>query len=346
MVSSPRQDWCEKLCYRDGKKWLPLPGWARSLIKIGWAIGSRPKVNERVLTVLLLPHRGFASTFVSLGYVLSQAIPSPSEPDLDRHFAKLLALPDHHEFKTSLIYLFNGMTMHGVFDGVHLDKGIPFVRVRVQASSPGSTGGATHMVGRNRASDLHVDPHGGGRLGNRIHARATVRNAAFSSGLYTRAESNRIHISSTAAVTVFGRLNWIHSEICEEQFGCKTEAGIVYEGLLNEILKVDRFVSNSTRPRVRLVPTSTQDGVLTDEVRNSGLAIFDGSDSYLKWAHQFDKSDLVAVLCQTDNQIAGAIENINARALTASEVKDDELMSTLMMPDIGADGTVLWEGRG
>lgn len=342
---STRRDWYRTLCYRADRKWRLLPEWAVSLIDIGWALHECPKTKDRVSTTLLLPSRAFAGTFIALGNVLAQAVPSPSYADLEQHFSDLLSLAGPQRTRASLIYLLNGRAMRGVFDGIYKDGGASFIRVRVERDFAHRTSGSTYAIGKYKSADLHIDPEGDGILGKHIYSRATVKNAAFIGGLYTPSEANLIHISSTPTITLFGRVNAMHAEVCEERFASKADATKAGEGFLNEVLRVDRFVSASTRPRVRLIATASEETVLTDEMRASSLVIFDGADSYLKWSHHFAHSDIVTLLSQTDSQIDDAVQNINARSLTRSMPDSESSMSNVIKLGAGTDGTVFLERR-
>ena len=120
--------------------------------------------------------------------------------------------------------------MQGVFDGIHQENGVPFVRVRVQRDFAHRTSGTTYVVGRNQAANLYIDPDGDGELRKHIYSRSTVKNAAFLGALYTPNEAKLIHISSVPLVTIIGRISVIHSEVCEERFGDNTKLGRYSEG--------------------------------------------------------------------------------------------------------------------
>jgi hypothetical protein len=342
---STRREWPRKLCYRAEKKWRPLPEWAMSLIDIGWAFQDSPKTEDRISTTLLLPNRGFAATFIALGNVLSQAVPSPSEADLEQHFADLLSLAEPHRPTASLVYFLEGRAMRGVFDGIYKENGASFIRVRVERDFAHRTSGTTYVIGKSRAIDLHIDREGDGTLGKHIYSRATVRNAAFVEGLYTPSEANLIHISSLPTITVFSRVNSMRAEVCEERFIRKSDAAKAGEGFLNEVLRVDRFTPASTRPRARLIATASDEIVLTQGAKDSSLVIFDGADAYLKWHHHFSQSDIVTLLSPTDSQIEDAVANVNARSMTRTLPDIEGSMSDFLKLGAGSDGTVFRERR-
>lgn len=316
-----------------------------SLIDIGSALHDCPKTEDRISTTLLLPNRGFAAAFISLGNVLAQSVPSPSKADLEQHFADLLSLAEAHRSTTSLVYFLEGRAMRGVFDGIYNEDGVSFIRVRVERHFAHRTSGSTYVIGKSKAIDLHIDPDGDGTLGKHIYSRATVQNAAFVEGLYTSSEANLIHISSVPTIILFSRVNSMHAEVCEERFVRKTNATKAGEGFLNEVLKIDRFTSASTRPRMRLIATASEETVLTQAVRDSNLVIFDGADTYLKWHHHFSKSDIVTLLSPTDSQIDDAVANVNARSLTRTLPDIESPMSDFLKLGAGSDGTVFRERR-
>jgi hypothetical protein len=345
MPTQTRRDWCKTLCYRDGRRWQDLPPWAISLIDIGWSIGTRPLTDERLAICIIVPDRRFASAFLALGHLLAQSIPVPTVDDIDRHFEALLALPGPSAAQTSLIYLMDGRSYRGMFDGVREEHGKSLIRVCIQEKASDRSGGLTLFIDRSKAGDLHIDPEPHDRLGRNVNGRAILKNHSFMKNVYEPHELNRLHILALPTICIVGRVNALRHEVLDEAFACRESNGSVNEGVLNDLIKIDRFVPTSSRPRVHLVPTASDPSIETHGLSEPEIAILDGSDSYLKWSHHFKSSDTISILCHTDSQLDDAVTNLNERYVMRSELPEDGTVARLAELRRGFDGTAFWEAR-
>ena len=344
MQMPSRRDWCKKLCYRCGKKWRALPDWALSLIHIGWELGNLSEAEDRVATVLVLPHRGFAASFLGLGATLAQAIPRLQPDDIQNHFDELLGLASAGD-PTPLLYLRDGICFNGAFDGVQEVDGQRFVRVTVNASVAGKTGRSTYFVGRANSHNLHIDRYSTFVLTKLAHKRDVLSNRGFLGGLYSDDEASRLHIAVKPSVTLVTRLNSLRQEALEEEFACLDQDGNYHAGTLNDLLRIDRFVSKSIRPRVLLVPASSGEETIDPAMTESGLVILDGSQAYTQWSHHFSQSNMVTLLSHTDTDVELVVDEINRRYLGKSDSQDALLAEALKVPNKGAEGVVFWEKR-
>jgi hypothetical protein len=345
MSALTRRDWCKTLCYRDGRTWRNLPPWATSLIDIGWTIGNHPIGEEKLSVVIVVPNRRFASALLALGYLLAEPVPAPSVQDLDKHFADLLALPDARFTQTSLIYLSNGRSIHGLFEGVRDVEGEPRIGVCVQEKASDRSGGLTLFIDRARAGELHIDPEPPDRLGRNVNGRAILKNRSFVKNVYETTESARLHTLGLPTVCIVGRQNALRAETLEEVFACQEGNGLINEGVLNDIIKVDRFLPTSLRPRVRLIPTASEDSLSALDDTLPKVVILDGSDSHLKWSHAFKSKDSISVFCLRDSQLDDAVANINERYGMRSERQNDKILNDLVGLRARFDGTAFWEIR-
>lgn len=345
MPTLTRRDWYKTLCYRDGRRWQDLPTWAISLIDIGWSIGTRPETEERLTTCIIVPDRRFASAFLALGHLLAQSIPVPTVKDIDKHFEGLLALPDPRAAQTSLIYLRDGRSYRGMFDGVREEHGKPLIRVCIQEKASDRSGGLTLFINRAKAGDLYIDPESHERLGRNVNGRAILKNRSFMKDLYEPHELNRLHILGLPTVCIVGRVSALRQEVLDEVFASRESDGSANEGALNDLIKIDRFVPASSRPRVHLVPTASESSVEMFGGSHPEIAILDGSDSYLKWSHYFKSSDSISILCHTDSQLDDAVANLNERYVMRSELPDDRTAGGLAELRQGFDGMAFWEAR-
>jgi hypothetical protein len=344
MQMSSRRDWCKKLYYRSGKKWRALPDWALSLIHIGWELENLSKAEDRVTTVLILPHRAFAASFLGLGATLAQSVPRLKPGDIENHFAKLLGLSSAG-VPTPLLYLRNGVCFNGAFDGVQEIDGEKFVRVTVNASVAGKTGRNTYFVGRGNSHNLHIDQDSSFVLTKVAHKRDVLSNRDFLSGLYSDDEASSLHIAANPSVTLVTKMNSLKEEVLEEEFACLDDSGKYYSGTLNDVLRIDRFVPTSVRPRILLLPASLSEETIVPAMIESGVVILDGAQAYTQWSHHFTHANVVTLLSHTDTNVELVVDEINRRYLGKSDSQDTLLTEALKVPNKGAEGVVFWEKR-
>ena len=295
MPTPSRRDWSKTLCYQTGGTWRPLPHWALSLIEIGWKLEDRPASNERVALVIVVPDRRFAAALLGLGHILAQAVPFPTKEELDLHFDALLALPDPVMTPTPLIYLSDGRSYRGVHAGVRQVDGQPRISVCVQERASDRSGGATYFIDRARAGNLHVDPEPHNRLGRNVNGRSLSRSRSFAKQVYDSSELGRLHIFARPTLLLIGRLNALRNEILYEDFATRDKKGAYQEGVLNDLLKVDRFLASSLRARTCLIPAAAEESIVKAGDSPSKLVIFDGADTHLRWCHHFKATDAVSI---------------------------------------------------
>lgn len=346
MQMSSRRDWCKKLCYRSGKKWCALPDWALSLIHIGWELGNLPESEKRVSAAFILPHRGFAPSFLSLGATLAQSVPRLRPGDIENHFAELLGLTSTG-VPTPLLYLRKAVCFKGAFDGVQETDGEKFVRVTVNASVAGKTGRDTYFVGRANSHNLHIDRDSSFVLTRSPHKCDVLSNRDFLSGLYSDDEASSLHMAVNPSVTLVTRINSLREEALEEEFAWQADDdnGTYHAGTLNDVLRIDRFVSTSVRPQVLLLPVSSSEETIVPAMIDSRVVILDGAQTYMQWSHHFTRANVVTLLSHTDSNVELVVDEINRRYLSKSDSQDPLLAETLNVPNKGAEGVVFWEKR-
>ncbi|MGC2160580.1 MAG: hypothetical protein WA634_01605 [Silvibacterium sp.] len=232
-----------------------------------------------------------------------------------------------------------------MFDGVREEHGKPLIRVCIQEKASDRSGGLTLFINRAKAGDLYIDPESHERLGRNVNGRAILKNRSFMKDLYEPHELNRLHILGLPTVCIVGRVSALRQEVLDEVFASRESDGSANEGALNDLIKIDRFVPASSRPRVHLVPTASESSVEMFGGSHPEIAILDGSDSYLKWSHYFKSSDSISILCHTDSQLDDAVANLNERYVMRSELPDDRTAGGLAELRQGFDGMAFWEAR-
>jgi hypothetical protein len=307
-----RLDKCATLHYWLGPEWCPFPEWAHCFIRLGWSLQLNAVDQQRAVIAVCVPHRGFVASFAALGAVLSEPLPEPTPEDVKRHFTLLLNLPDPLQSPTALTYLHTGRKIHGSFAGTVTRGATQFVKVCVQAKTPYKSGGLTHFVKEADAINLQIEPGIQPALGRHATGSALVPHSEFVNHFYGQDELHLLHVAARCRVGIIGRINALREETT--QIRCAVPAKhAMTEGVLNDILRIRKFISDTDIPRVAIYGTRRDTGPSTDDRNATRLVIFDGADSYTKWGHYFPSANMLVVLDRTEAMFQEGLSQVNTR---------------------------------
>ncbi|MGI4816022.1 MAG: hypothetical protein ACRYGG_22185, partial [Janthinobacterium lividum] len=215
---------------------------------------------------------------------------------------------------TALTYVKQGRRIHGVFAGVHVEKGMHLVKTLVQANEAGRSGRLTHFLGESDAMHIQIDEERTPTIGRQINGRALISHGDFISHFYTHDDLHMMRLAALVEVTIVGRINNAHEEASGLRCGIVDHGSFVSQGCLNDILQIDRFLGEGTTPRTRLLST-VGDPEPPSPSKQPGLVVLDGSDAVVKWSSHFPHSHLLAIMDRTEPQYLEALSQVNARFL-------------------------------
>jgi hypothetical protein len=340
MVS--RLDRCTQLCFLEGKDWRPFPAWAHFLIRVGWELRRAPAASERLVIAVCLPHRGFATGLAALGALLAEPLPHPEPEDIKRHFTRLLTLPDPDRSQTAFTYLHAGRKIRGLFAGAVTQGNTPFVKVCIQARSAYRSGGLTHFVGEADAINLQIERGTEPVLGRHINGTALAPHTEFVNHFYSRDELHLLHLSAHCQVIIIGRINSMREETTQIRCGVPAHHDTMHCGVLNDILRVRKFLSQTSPARTAIFPKHRDAGLPPEDQMAARLVIFDGADAFTKWSVSFPAASFLVVLDPTETQFQEGVSQLNSRYyLRSSEFAWPESLQ----PPHGLEATGFFEVR-
>jgi hypothetical protein len=293
------------LHFEDSGDWYSLPEWAEYFISVGKQLASADQSDSRIVTAIVVPTRAFGAAFVSLGMVISDASARDKSSE-SAHFEKLFDLP----IGTPVIYRQKpGTTFRGVLRAPEIINGKLYVQVQVHSPSGG---GLTYGVDEQNALKVQPARHSG-----KLPKKQGGENARFANqfvdALLGEADPVQLGLRSKLCCAIVGRRNTLEHEIRKTPLSIHVNGHHRAEGQLQDVLRVDRFVTEQQSHRSALVPVGADppsDSVI-DNVKMG--VVFDGAHGFLKWGDMWQDRHQVVILDRTENHFDDAINNINAR---------------------------------
>jgi hypothetical protein len=294
------------LHFEDSGKWYSLPEWAEYFIGVGKQVSSAPNGRSRKVTAIIVPTRAFGAAFVSLGMVISNAAPRDQTSE-SAHFGRLVGLPPG----TPVIYRpKSGVALKGLLQAPKEYDGRLWALVQVHSRAGG---GMTYFV--NQSQSLKVQPAGGRswKLPKK-QGHNNVRTAsAFVDSLLGEADPIQLGLQSQIVCALVGRRNVLEHEIRKTHLAIHVNGDPHAEGKLQDVLRVDRFVSAQQSHRCALVAVGA-DPPTTNVINGLEIAaVFDGAVGFLKWGTMWPRQHQVIILDRTEPYFDDAVSAINAR---------------------------------
>jgi|LakMenEpi03Aug12_release.lakeMendotaPanAssembly.Ray.scaffolds.fasta_scaffold237843_2 hypothetical protein len=293
------------LHFEDSGDWYSLPEWAEYFINVGKHVASAELSNSRIVTAIVVPTRAFAAAFIGLGMVVSDAAACDATSE-SAHFEALFELPPG----TPVIYRDRpGRTLRGILQQPEEQSGKLFVRVQVHSKDGGSL---TYCVDEAHARKVQPARHSG-----KLFKKQGGKNARFANqfvdGLLGDADPIQLGLRSKLCCAIVGRKNALEHEIRRTPLALHADGNQHAQGFLQEVLRVDRFLSDKQSHRSALVPVGTSPPS-TEVVENVEMGvIFDGAHGFLRWGDLWEGRHQVVVLDRTETYFEDAISAINNR---------------------------------
>jgi hypothetical protein len=294
-----------KLHFEDSGNWYSLPKWAEYFIKIGKQLACEDQSESRIVTAIIVPTRAFGAAFVSLGMVISDAAARDHSSEA-AHFEKLFDLPAG----TPVIFRPRpGKTMKGILQEPAEYAGKLHVRVQVHSTEGGAL---THLLDESNALQVQPARHSG-----KLPKKQGGENARFANqfvdSLLGEADPVQLGLRSKLVCALVGKKNMLEYEIRQTPLAIHVNGHRHAEGLLQDVLRVNRFVTGQQSYRSALVPIGS--GSPPDDIVASvekGV-VFDGALGFLKWGQMWHGRHQVIVLDRTEPYFDDAISAINTR---------------------------------
>lgn|GEM_PF-2956184 len=306
------------LHFEDSGKWFSLPEWAEYFISVGKQLASAPQVDSRLVTAIIVPTRAFGAAFVSVGMVISDA--SLRDHDSQAaHFERLFDLAPG----TPVVYRpKKGKSLKGLIQMPEERDGKLWIRVQVHSADGG---GLTQLVDEARA--LQVQPAGGlsWKLPKK-QGQDSIRTAnKFVDYLLGETDPVQLGLRSKIVCALVGRRNTLEHEVRKTPLSIHVNGKAHAEGQLQDVLRVNKFVSPQQSHRSALVSVGS-DPPSSDIIGSVEMGVvFDGAIGFLKWGTMWRNRHQVVILDRTDPYFDDAISAINTR-FSQNGLRDGSVM--------------------
>jgi hypothetical protein len=294
-----------KLHFEDSGNWYSLPEWAEYFIKVGKQLAHAEQSRSRIVTAIVIPTRAFGAAFVSLGMVVADASARDRSSE-SAHFKKLFDLP----VGTSVIIRPRpGKTLKGILQAPKEYDGKLWIRVQVHSKDGGSL---TLFVDESKALQVQPARHSG-----KLPKKQGGENARFANkfveSLLGEADPVQLGLRSKLVCALVGKKNTLEYEIRQTPLAIHVNGLLHTEGQLQDVLRVNRFVSGQQSYRSALIPIgggSPSDNV----VGNIEIGVvFDGALGFLKWGQRWPDRHQIIILDRTEPYFDDAINAVNTR---------------------------------
>lgn len=278
----------------DGS-WAPLPRWAQWMVELGGALGRRSQSRPRMVVILAVPTRDFASALISLGVVVQRATDPGHSLSLEQHFLRLATtLPG-----APVNLQWGDRVLEGVLGGIRdLGAGrgeVVSVRITNQDGGNESRLVPKHECYRVQFADEEHD------LGEKKKAHRAKGLSSFVEECVGPATATRLTQRARTDCLLYGTRSLLSVELTQQPF--LTPGGA--SGTLLEIVRAKPLVGVGLPHRMCLFPSTKHEPTQGPEVP---IMVFDGARPFLSGWKRATRTSCVAALDRTEPRFAEAVE--------------------------------------
>jgi hypothetical protein len=188
-------------------------------------------------------------------------------------------------------------------------------------------GGVTQLI--NKAIALKVQPatHSG-KLPKKQSGKNKRLSNEFVNILLGDPDPVQLGIQSKFVCAIVGKKSLLEYEIRHTHFAVYRDGDNREKGLLQDVLRVDRFTSGEKSYRSALVPIGISQPSSDIISKIEMGVVFDGADGFLKWGTMCQNRHQVIILDRTERYFDDAVHFINSRFL------QNRANVELLLPDI------------
>lgn len=290
------------LHFEDSGHWYSLPEWAEYFISVGKHISATDTANGRSITAIVVPTRAYAAAFASLGIVIADAAERAC-PSAAAHFELMFDLPPG----TPVIYWQKpDLSFKGILQAPAEDHGKLYLRVQVNSHDGG---GLTHWINESRALQVQLAHHSGKLPKSQS---GSVRLASgFVDALLGEGDRANLGFESKVVCAIVGRKGALEHEIRHTPLAVHANGDLHAQGMLQDILRVNRFIVGQQTHRSALIPVGSNshpENVITCVEK---AIVFDGAVGFLKWGNAWSGRHQVIILDRTEPYFDDAIAALN-----------------------------------
>jgi hypothetical protein len=163
------------------------------------------------------------------------------------------------------------------------------------------------------AINVQIEPDLQPMLGPHASGTALVSNIDFVKHFYTRDELHLLHLAARCQILIIGRVNALREETTQVQCAIPARDGRLYEGVLNDILRIRKFISEASHARTAVYAAQRDLGPSPEDRAPVQFVILDGADAFSKWGSCFPRANLLVILDRTEPMFHEGLSQVNTR---------------------------------
>jgi hypothetical protein len=308
---------------------VPLPEWGNFFIEIGRRVAEWGTGKNRLVVALAIPTKAFAAALAAVGVVLAKPNITYQQVDINQHFEQLRSSPKG----TQVFFQYGEKLLVASYEGVAYLYGEPMLFIRVGKRRYGINDGS--LTYRVRRQDCHRV-----MFSSREHTPLCLEDeigqpfiiSDFLAGLIGEAEALQFSTKTKLDCVILGNINTLKQEITSIPFTCKSVLSPFQEGVLQEVLRVQKFIPNQNQPyRSEFLKVIGNQSPQTAGGLVPNVTIFDGATGFIKWRDDWCNSHWIVLLDRTEPHFREAVDIINNDY--SYRVGDEDIQLTVTPPD-------------
>ncbi|HDY99882.1 MAG TPA: hypothetical protein ENH52_00235 [Nitrospirae bacterium] len=324
-----------KLCYFDEDQWIEVPEWGSFYIDLGFSIPDIQNLKDRSIIGLAVPTRAFCASLIASGIVLSRSKKASGNSGDSDYFEFFKTLNKG----TPILYRLGKNGYKGFFEGIYYEDEEPRVRVKVKKGKQEISTAEMSLKEAGNRICVNGDKKD---LNKTSSGRRLSYKGDFLESCLDETDPFKFTAKSYLECVIYGRINTLREEIKETPFAFKLSNEEYKQGILQDILRVRKFMGEGSAYRSNIFPVE-REALQTIQSRSLTVVIFDGATGFLKWRDYLRGFDWIVILDRTEPYFHDAIDQLNQEYIE-NRISEKKLENVTSLPP-GVEMVVFQEGR-
>lgn len=297
------------LHYRQEDQWVEIPVWTKYFADLGAQAVAAAQADAKLIVGLAVPSRAYAAAFAALGVVTARAYQTEITQSPTTNFEQICNLPQNAPVSITVRGR-NGAKRKkkGVFVGITEHYGSTCAMIMVNSKS---AGGASHLIREVDASMVEILASGSITLPKRQTGKLVRGVSAFAKGLLRSKNARLSTKQSRLDCAIVGRINTLSREIADTSFAVPGAGDKYYEGKLQDVLRVRRFIGDGDHFASEVIRVNGRALAIPEHGGMPPFIVFDGATGFIRWHSHVRRSNWIVVIDRTDSRFREAADVLN-----------------------------------
>lgn len=299
----------ETLHYRKDDQWVKIPVWAKYFIEVGVRAVAAGQTDAKLIVGMAVPSRAYAAAFAGLGVVSARANQTEITQSSTTHFEQICNLPLNAPVSITVRGRDGAQRKKkGVFVGTTKHYGSTCAMIMVNSKS---AGGGSHLIREVDANMVEILPNGFITLPKRQTGKLVRSMSGFAKSFLSSKNARLSTKRSRPDGAIVGRINTLSREIEDTPFAVQGTGDKYYEGKLQDVLRVRRFISEGEHFASDVIRINGRALTILEDGQMPPFVVFDGATGFIRWHSHVRRSNWIVVLDRTDSRFREAADVLN-----------------------------------